>query len=262
MNQGIFTDTHTHLYLPEFDTDRDETFLRALDSNTRLMFVPNVDENSIGPMKDFCSKYPENCFPLIGIHPEAVDMDFEKKLALIDKELSDYKYYGIGETGLDYYWDVTYQEQQKKSFDYQLKLAIQTALPVIIHVRNSLEDVMELVRKNQKGGLSGIFHCFGGGIEDAKEIIDLGFYLGIGGVVTFKNGKLDEVVRQIPLERIVLETDAPYLAPVPYRGKRNEPAYIPLIAGKIASLKNISPDEVAAVTTANALKVFKMKIAV
>lgn len=258
MYMTVYTDTHTHLYLPEFDSDRDETVARALNTGIKLMFVPNVDENSIGPMKELCSRFPENCFPMIGLHPESIDNDFERKLEIIENELVSYKYFGIGETGLDYYWDLTYKEQQKESFDRQLKLAAKTGLPVIIHVRNSREDVMDLVKKNMQAGLNGIFHCFGGSVADAEEITGMGFYIGIGGVVTFKNGRLDDVIRKIPLEYMVLETDAPYLAPVPYRGKRNEPAYIPLVAEKIAALKNTSIEEVAAHTTANVLKMFKI----
>jgi TatD DNase family protein len=254
----IFTDTHTHLFLPEFDHDREEIVDRAIAQGVKYMLVPNIDMGSIGHVLELCEKYPDNCFPMIGLHPESVNGDFLNQIKQLEKILLEKRFYGIGETGLDYYWDTTFKEQQKESFEYQIELAIKYNLPLVIHVRKSSEDVLEILRRKIQPGLTGVFHCFSGTVNYAREIIELGFFLGIGGVVTFKNGRLEEVISEIPLDKIVLETDAPYLAPVPFRGKRNESTYIPYIAGRIASIKNISVSEVAAITTQNALKVFQI----
>jgi len=257
---NVFVDTHSHLFLPEFDQDRHETVQRAINHGIKAIFLPNVDLDTIDQVFELADSFPENCFPMAGLHPESVHADYEEKLIRIEKIIEQKKVYGIGETGLDYYWDQTYKEQQKAGFDHQLKMAKKFNLPIVIHVRNSFDDVIELVQKNASPGLTGIFHCFTGTREEAEKIIGLGFYLGIGGIITFKNGGLDKVIPDIPLESIVLETDSPFLAPVPYRGKRNESSYVVLVADKIAQLKNITLEEVARTTTMNAQKLFKFEL--
>lgn len=256
----VFVDTHTHLFLPEFDQDRNETVQRAIENGVKAMFLPNVDLETIDQVFNLADAFPAHCFPLVGLHPESVDDDFAEKILEIEKIILHKKVYGIGETGLDYYWNQTFKEQQKESFDRQLKLANKYKLPVVIHVRNSFEDVIEIVEKNANKGLRGIFHCFTGTLQEAEKIISLGFYLGIGGVVTFKNGGLNNVIPHVPLELIVLETDSPFLTPVPFRGKRNESSYVIHVAEKVAQLKNITIEEVAAITTQNAQKVFKFEM--
>jgi TatD DNase family protein len=257
---NIFVDTHTHLFLNEFDTDRKETVQRAIDQGVKAMLLPNVDLETIDRLFELAGAFPDHCFPMLGLHPESVHEDYAKKLDEIEKIISRKKIIGIGETGLDYYWDVTFKDQQKASFDRQLKMGKKYHLPVVIHVRNSFDDVIDLVQQNAGPELTGIFHCFTGTAEEAEKIISLGFYLGIGGVVTFKNGGLDKVIPEIPLESIVLETDSPFLAPVPHRGKRNESSYVIHIAERIALLKNISLEEVARITTQNARKLFKFEM--
>lgn len=256
----VFVDTHTHLFLSEFDHDRSQTVQRAIDMGVKAMFLPNVDIDTIEPLFDLTDAFPDYCFPIVGLHPESVHVDFEEKLNQLEKIISQKKVYGIGETGLDYYWDQTYKVQQKESFDKQLKLAIKYKLPVVIHVRNSFDDVIDIVQQNASQGLTGVFHCFTGTIQDAEKIISLGFYLGIGGVATFKNGGLDKVIPDVPLECIVLETDSPFLAPAPYRGKRNESSYVIQVAEKIAQFKNLTVEEVASITTQNAQKLFDFEL--
>ena len=257
---AVFVDTHTHLFLSEFDQDRKETVQRAIDQGVKAMFLPNVDMETIDPLFKLADAFPYNCFPMVGLHPESVHDDFARILIEIENIISQNKVYGIGETGLDYYWDVMYKEQQKASFDWQLKLAKKHNLPIVIHVRNSFDDVIELVEQNASTELTGVFHCFSGTIKEAEKIISLGFFLGIGGVVTFKNGGLDKVIPELPLDRILLETDSPFLAPVPFRGKRNESSYVINVAERIALLKNISLEEVAKLTTQNAQKLFKFEL--
>jgi TatD DNase family protein len=255
---NYLVDTHTHLFLPEFDNDRDDVIERALLNNVKKMIIPNVDDETIEPLFVLCDKYPENCYPLLGLHPESVKQDYKDKLAIIEKEIEKRKIYGIGEIGLDFYWDITYKKEQEAAFDYQLSLALKLNLPVVIHIRNSYPEVIEMVSHYAPHGLSGIFHCFSGTSNDARQIIEMGFYIGIGGVVTFKNSKLAAMIPGIPLSSIVLETDSPYLTPVPFRGKRNESSYVVKVCERIAALKDISLMEVTSITTANALKIFDL----
>lgn len=255
----FFVDSHTHLFLPEFENDRDEVIMRAMVNDVKYFFVPNIDIHSIKPVRDLCNKYPNNCFPLMGLHPGSVKEDFEKQLERIEAEISQNKVFGIGEVGLDFYWDETYKSEQINSFQKQIQLAIKYELPLIIHVRNSLNEVLTTLSKNYSPGLKGIFHCFTGSIEDANKIIDLGFSLGIGGILTFKNADLDHTVSQLSLENLVLETDSPYLAPVPYRGKRNESTYIPYIADKLAEIFRVDKEEIANITNENIQKIFSLK---
>jgi len=262
LNQNIplnhFIDTHCHLFDEQFNTDRDAAVTRALEAGVTKFLLPNIDTQTIQPLYTLADKYPDSCLPMMGLHPCSVFTDYEKSLDLIYKELISRKFVAVGEIGLDYYWDVTYKEQQIDAFKTQLKWAVEMNLPVAIHTRNSFDDAIAIVEEYQSKGLRGVFHCFSGSIEDAKRIIAAGFYMGIGGVATFKNGGLDKVLPDVPLEHLILETDAPYLAPVPYRGKRNSPEYIPLIAQKLAEMKGMEVNIIANKTTENAVKLFEL----
>ena len=250
-------DTHTHLYAEEFDADRDEMLQRAFKDGVTKILLPNIDSTSLQGMKNLCADYPDNCYPMMGLHPCSVKDDFETELALVEKELfSNYKYYGVGEMGLDLYWDKTFYPKQKTAFIQQAKWSIELNLPLSIHTREATDEAIELLSMPELKGARGVFHCFGGTTQQAEQIIGLGFHLGIGGVLTFKNSNLGEVLAPIDLKHIVFETDSPYLAPVPYRGKRNESAYILNIAQKLAELKDISQEEMAAITTANVTAIF------
>lgn len=257
----ILIDTHTHLFLPEFDEDRSAMMQRAIDSGVQKMFLPNIDSGSVSSLLQLVAQYPSNCFPMMGLHPCSVNENAVQELTVVEEylfERKDIRFYGVGEIGLDYFWDKTFIPQQKDVFRKQINWAKKLQLPVIIHSRDSTDDCISIIRELKDENLNGIFHCFSGTFEQAKQIIDLGFYLGIGGVVTFKNSGLDKVVAQLDLTNLVLETDSPYLAPVPFRGKRNESAYINYVVKKIAGLKNCSEEEVATVTTANAEKIFSI----
>ena len=250
-------DTHAHLYSRKFDSDRKEMVARAIENGVSRLYLPNIDVESIDSMLALEADFPENCFAMMGLHPCHVQPDtWEKDLAEIEKHLFDRKWAGVGETGIDLYWDKTTLGIQQKSFAKHIEWAKDLDLPLIIHSRESNEEALELVVAGQDGRLRGIFHCFSGTVEQAKRMIDVGFLLGIGGTLTYKKSELPEVLAEIPLEHIVLETDSPYLPPVPFRGKRNESAYVVHVAEKLAEVKGISVDEVAEVTTANALKMF------
>lgn len=253
-------DTHTHLYSEQFNADRNAMLQRAIDSGVTKMFLPNVDADSIDGMLQLTKAFPENCFAMMGLHPCSVGDDVEAQLGLVKKWLFDRNeqtFYAVGEIGLDYFWDTTYKLQQQAAFRQQIEWAKQLDLPIVVHCRDAMADILDILEETHQNKLRGILHCFTGTLADAQRAINLGFYLGIGGVVTFKNGGLDKIVANLPLENLVLETDAPYLAPVPYRGKRNETAYIALIADKLAGCMNISREVIAEVTSANALKIFR-----
>jgi TatD DNase family protein len=252
----IFIDTHTHLYDEQFDADRSTIIDKAIASGVNKMYLPNCDHTTIEPMMAMAEKWPQHCFPMMGVHPCYIKENYREELKIAEEWLNKASFSAIGEIGLDYYWDKTFIAEQKEAFNLQMDWALQLNLPIVIHTRDSLQDGIGMVRNRQHGNLKGIFHCFGGTLEEAKQIIDLGFYLGIGGVCTFKKSNLPEVLNEIPLQHIVLETDAPYLAPVPYRGKRNESSYIPLIGTKIAEIKKCSIAEVAKITTHNAEFIF------
>jgi len=256
----ILTDTHSHIYLEEFDKDRDEVVYNSLNLGVKYIFLPNIDSSSIDDMLSLSKKYADRIFPMVGLHPGFVEDDYKNELDEVLSHLEKEKFYAIGEIGLDYYWDTTYKEEQKEVFEKQLHLAMQENLPAIIHVRNAFDDVIEILAKAEYDNLKGILHCFTGNLEQAKFFIDKGLKLGIGGIVTFKNAGLDKVVEQISLNDIVLETDSPYLAPMPKRGKRNESTYLRYIAKKVAELKQVSIEEVAEITTENAEKVFKINL--
>ena len=251
----MFTDTHTHLYDEQLTID-DAQIQRAIDARVTKMYMPNCDSSTIEGMLQLADNWPGNCMPMMGLHPCYVKENYKEELATVAEWLAKRKFYAVGEIGLDYYWDMTFKAQQIEAFEIQIDLALKYDLPIIIHSRESTADCIDIVRKKQNGKLKGIFHCFSGTLEEAKQIVSLGLYLGIGGVVTYKKTNLPEIINKVSLTHIVLETDAPYLAPVPYRGKRNESSYIPLIAQKIAEILNIPVAEVAAITTANAAKVF------
>lgn len=252
----IYIDTHTHLYDEQLATDEAEMIQRAIDAGVTKMYMPNCDSTTIAGMMNIAATYPANCYPMMGVHPCYVKDNYKEELKIAEQQLAQHKFYAVGEIGLDYYWDMTYQQQQIEAFEIQIDWALAHNLPIVIHSRESLQDCIDIVKKKQNGQLSGIFHCFGGNLQEAQQIVDLGFYLGIGGVVTFKNSTLPQVLAEIDLKHLVLETDAPYLSPMPYRGKRNESSYIPLIAQKLADIKQTDLNTIAEVTTANAVKIF------
>ena len=253
-----FIDTHTHLYASEFDADRTAVVEKAIQNGVTHFFLPNIDIHSIQPMLDLVWNFPNHCFPMMGLHPCSVDQHVEAHLFQIQKWFKKRKFYAIGEIGLDYYWSTEFKAEQIRAFRMQIQWAIQQDLPIVIHARNSNEDVIAILKEMKHPRLRGIFHCFGGNAAQAAEVVDLGFLLGIGGVLTFKNGGLDKAIEDISIEHLVLETDSPYLAPMPYRGKRNESFYILEVARKLAELKKVGLNQLAEITTQNAQKVFGM----
>ncbi|MCP4438051.1 MAG: TatD family hydrolase [Aureispira sp.] len=255
----FLVDTHTHIYVPKFDEDRDAMIQRAIDSNVQHFFLPNIDRPSIPQMLELEAAYPERCHAMMGLHPCSVDGDYMKTLALMEKWFEKRSFCAVGEIGLDYYWDKTHIKEQKEAFRIQSRWAKELDIPIVIHARDSLDDLIQLVGEEKTDNFRGVFHCFGGSLEQAQKIIDLGFLMGIGGVLTFKKAGLDAVVKDIDLKHLVLETDSPYLTPHPYRGKRNESAYIKIIAERLAKVKGISLEEVAKATTANAFELFGIK---
>jgi TatD DNase family protein len=253
MNYWI--DTHAHIYAKEFKEDREDMLARSEQAGVGKIFMPNVDHTSIDDMMELESRH-NGCIAMMGLHPCSVKKDFEKELYLVENWLSKRKFAAVGEIGTDLYWDKTFWEQQKEAFTIQVNWAKKHQLPIVIHCRESIDETIALVEGLHDGKLKGIFHCFGGTIEQANKIVAMGFYLGIGGVATFKKGGLDTVLPEIALDHLVLETDSPYLAPTPHRGKRNEPAYIPLIGEKVATFKKTGLTEIKEATTKNALKLF------
>ena len=257
-----FIDTHTHLFLNQFEQDIDEVLYRARENGISNFLLPNIDSESISGLFELSER--KTCHPMLGLHPCSVKENFRDELEIIDDAIKDYDSYkygsliGVGEIGLDYFWDLTFKEQQIKAYKIQLEWSVELKLPVSIHSRDSLDDTIKYVSELQNGNLSGVFHCFTGTVEQAKQIIDLGFYLGIGGVVTFKNSGLDKVLSELPLTKMVLETDSPYLAPTPYRGKRNESSYIKYTAEKMAEVLQVDIIEVGKTTTENAKSIFKL----
>jgi TatD DNase family protein len=251
-----WTDTHSHIYADEFKADREDMLVRSAEAGVRAIYMPNVDHTSIDGMLELELKHPGVCFSMMGLHPCSVKKDFEKELYTVEQWLSKRKFSAVGEMGTDLHWDKTFWEQQKEAFVIQIEWAKKYRLPAVIHCRESIDQTIELLQPLAGSNLTGIFHCFSGDSTQAKKIIDMNFYLGIGGVVTFKNGGLDKVLPEIAANRIVFETDSPYLAPVPHRGKRNEPSYIPLIAAKAAEVMKVSLEDLQASTHANVKKIF------
>lgn len=252
----MLIDTHSHIYSEDFNSDLDEIVQNAYNNDVKKIVLPNVDAGTIKRLVDLNNAYPHICYPLMGLHPTSVADDYKEELLAIEYWLDKHKFYGIGEIGIDLYWDQTYKLQQEEVFRHQLKLAKSRKLPVVIHIRNSFEEVSKIVQEEQDGNLRGIFHCFSGDETEAKKIIDLGFLLGIGGVLTFKNSNLSDVISKIDLNHLVLETDAPYLAPVPKRGRRNESSYLIYVAQKVAEIYNVPIEKVAEITTKNARELF------
>jgi TatD DNase family protein len=252
-------DTHAHLYSSKFDQDRPDMVHRAISAGIKRIYLPNIDAESIEPMLALEALFPENCFAMMGLHPCSVQPDtYEAELALVEKWLDQRSWAGIGETGIDLYWDKTTLEIQQIAFARQCEWAKTLGRPIIIHSRVANREAIEVVRQAQDGRLRGIFHCFSGTLEEAKEMIDLGFMLGIGGTLTYPKSELPAVLREVPLEHIVLETDAPYLPPVPHRGKRNESAFMCHTADALSEAKILPIAEIARTTTANALRMFKV----
>jgi len=249
-------DTHCHLYLDDFDADRPAIIERANTESVGRFYLPAIDSSIITRMLKMEQDYPGQCFAMMGLHPCSVKENFEEELQIAEQWLARRKFAAVGETGLDFYWDKTFTAQQYTAFRTQVGWAKKYNIPVVIHSRQSTPECIDVIKEMHDTSLTGIFHCFGGSLEEARQITELGFYLGIGGVLTYKNSGLAGVIEKLPLDNIVVETDAPYLTPVPFRGKRNESAYLKYVVQKIAELKNISIEEVAEITTANANKLF------
>lgn len=249
-------DTHTHLYVAEFKEDIEVVMQRAQQEGVGKFFLPAIDSTETESMLELEKKYPHSIFAMTGLHPCSVKENYKEELSKIEKQLEQREFAAIGETGLDFYWDTTFTEQQYESLHIQAKWAIKYDRPLILHTRKAMQETIDVINSYNGQNLRGIFHCFSGSLENAQDIINMGFLLGIGGVLTYKNSGLDKVVQEIGLEHLVLETDAPYLSPVPFRGKRNEPAYLKHIAEKLAGIKQISIEEVARITTENAGRVF------
>ena len=253
-------DTHSHIYEPPFNADREEVIRRARQAGVECILLPNINSGSIAPMLDMCRRYPGYCFPMLGLHPEDIEENYRQVLSDMKAllEASDHPYIAIGEVGLDYYWDKSKVREQEETFRTQIEWAIAYHLPLMIHSRSAHRQLVAALSEYKDEALSGVFHCFGGSREEAQELLQFpGFVLGIGGVVTYKNSHLAETLSSVPLERIVLETDAPYLAPVPYRGKRNESAYVVEVLRKIAHIYNVSEQQAEDITNSNAKRVFQ-----
>lgn len=248
-------DTHTHLYLEDFQADIEDVLVRGRAEGVTRFYLPNIDSSSIDDLLNLEEKHSE-CVAMMGLHPCYVKENVADELKLVEEWLRKRPFAAVGEIGLDYYWDKTFVTKQKDAFRKQINWALELNLPVVIHSRDSMQDCIDMVKEQQNGKLRGIFHCFGGTMDEAKQIMDLGFLMGVGGVVTYKKSGLTEMLPSIPLEYLVLETDAPYLTPVPFRGKRNEPSYLKYVITKMAEAMNIPVEEIAAQTTRNAQKLF------
>jgi len=249
-------DTHTHLYVHQFEQDRTETIERARATGVERFYLPAIDSETHDAMLELEATYPKSCFAMMGLHPCSVKADYEKELKIVEAWLEKRPFCAVGEIGIDLHWDTTFFEQQKDAFRRQINWAKDLDIPIVIHSRKSTWEVIEILRAEKSEKLRGIFHCFGGTVEEAQAIIGCGFHLGIGGVLTFKKSGLDKTMEQVDLEHVVLETDSPYLAPTPYRGKRNESAYVKLVAEKLAAIKQVDIAEIARITSENAQKIF------
>lgn len=253
----MIINTHSHIYDEAFDNDREEVFHRALEAGVEMLLLPNCDEKTIKPMMEFYEKHSDNARVMMGLHPEEVRNDYKESLKIIEKNIND-DIIGIGEIGLDFYWDDTFKKEQIEVLSEQLHWAKELGLPVSIHTRNAFHEIFKVLDHEQDGRLSGVMHCFNGTYDEAKTAISYGMHLGLGGVLTYKNCGVKEFLADIPMKRIVLETDDPYLPPIPYRGQRNEPAYIVKTAEKVAEIYNVTTEEICKKTTDNAIKLFKL----
>jgi len=249
-------DTHCHLYAQEFNDDRDAMIERAIQQGVEQFYLPAIDSTEINGMLALEEKYPGVCIAMMGLHPCYVKENYQAELAIVNDWLDKRPFAAVGEIGLDFYWDSNFKEQQYEAFNLQMNWALAKNLPIVIHTRNAMQETIDMVKPFAAKGLKGIFHCFSGSYESAQQIINMGFLLGIGGVITYKNAGLGEVLLNIGLEHLVLETDAPYLTPVPFRGKRNESSYLQYVVEKLSDIKQVSKEEIAAVTTANAERLF------
>lgn len=254
----ILIDTHAHIYATEFADDREKVMQRAEDAGVTRILMPAIDAGTHEAMLDMETRYPSTCLSMMGLHPCSVKENYQQELDIIEGHFARRKFIAVGETGLDFYWDLQFADQQHLAFRRQVEWALEFDIPVVIHSRSSTDECIRLIKEYQQGSLRGVFHCFSGTAEQAQQIVDLGFYLGIGGVLTFKNAGLDTAIKNIDISHVVLETDAPYLAPMPYRGKRNECSYIQYVAQKLAVIKNINTVEAAEITAANAQKLFRL----
>lgn len=251
-------DTHAHIFDDQFQQDIDEVVAECKQLGIKKILLPNIDLDSIEPMMNLTQNYPGYCLPMMGLHPCSVTGDNKPAMETVEKWLNEGQFVAVGEMGTDLYWDKTYWPQQQEIFKQHCELALDHQLPIVIHSRDSINETIDLVKPYISRGLTGVFHCFTGDIEQGKQIMDMGFYLGIGGVVTFKNGGLDKVLPELGISQLVLETDSPYLAPTPHRGKRNSPSFLPLVSEKIANILEISPSEVAQKTDINAQALFQL----
>ncbi len=254
----VKTDTHTHLYSEAFDNDRNEMMKRALDANVSRFFIPAIDSTYTTSMLQLEKDFPENVFLMMGLHPTHVKDNFKDELAHVEDMLASHKFYAVGETGIDLYWDKSTLGIQQEAFRYQIKLAKQYKLPIVIHCRESFNEIFEVLEDEKDEDLFGIFHCFTGTFEQAQKAISYNMKLGIGGVVTFKNGKIDQFLNKIDIKHLVLETDSPYLAPTPFRGKRNESAYILNVLNKVSEIYGVSQEEISRITTKNSKAIFSI----
>ena len=256
----MFIDTHTHLYVDAFDEDRNEIVQKAIDSGVEKLLLPNIDVDTIQSMHNLCGQFPNNCFPMMGLHPGNVKEDWESQLNTMKNHLfnSD-KYIAVGEIGMDLYWDKTFIEEQKEAFRIQVNWAKELNLPIVIHAREAFQEIFDIIDELNDSQLTGVFHCFTGDLDQANHILNYGgFKLGLGGVLTYKNAGLDKVIKEIDLKHLILETDSPYLPPTPFRGKRNESSYVVHIAEKLADIYDVKLQEIAESTTKNANELFKL----
>lgn len=254
-----FIDTHAHLYSSPLNENREAIIQNAINNGIDTIIMPAIDSATLESMLELEAAYPKNCIAMMGLHPCSVKDNVQQELDIVEAQLKKRKFIAIGEIGLDYYWDKTFIQQQIEAFTIQMQWALEKQLPIVIHTRNAMGETIEAVKPFAKKGLRGIFHCFSGSQESAQQIISMGFHLGLGGVLTYKNAAVAEAIKEIPMSHLVLETDAPYLSPVPYRGKTNEPAFMIEVAKKLAEIKNIPLQEVAAITTNNTKAVFGME---
>ena len=252
----MLIDTHSHIYSTDFTQDRDEVIQRAYSNDVRKIILPNIDSSTVKNLLDMVDTYPHICIPLMGLHPTSVNNDYKEELQLVEYWLKKRKFYGIGEIGIDLFWETAFLEEQTKAFRFQLELARQYMLPVVIHVRDSFDEVYKVLTEANDKKLTGVFHSFTGTFDQAQLIIALGFKIGVGGIVTFKKSGMDQIISKIDPSNLILETDSPYLTPVPFRGKRNESSYLVYIAQKIAELHQMTVGDIAKITTENARKLF------